>query len=595
MKNKVIGGIAVIAIILLIPSIMPTTVQSPDNQISYQGLYTSVNTSENANDYQAQEQCDDLQTSKIPVLLQESQSILKITDIASDTTGIAITVANRGQIDASDIEMDVTSTEGLFVFIPKKQYKIPQIKSGESTQIHISILGLGMGLATDYPQITCSLHSSDKPDTTGKITANIIGPFVTIIGKVYDENKSYKGYTLFAPMWDRQTYLMDNNGTIVHSWRSIYLDTQASYLLENGNLARTSLVADASLFAGGDQGRIELFDWNGTKLWNFEYSTDQYCQHHDIEPLPNGNFLVIAWELKTVEETVSAGRNPTMVSKNGFWPDHIIEVEPTGYSTGKIVWEWHAWDHIIQQFDPTKENYGIIKDHPELIDINYGGQRNDWLHINSVDYNEEFDQILLSVHNFNEIWIIDHSTTTEEAASHTGGRYDMGGDLLYRWGNPRAYRHGDENDQKFFGQHDARWIEPGNPGEGNILVFNNNKGGRQARYSSVEEIVPPVDENGIYHYITGSAYGPKEQIWVYIAENPLDLYSSTCSSSQRLPNGNTLICSANQGIFYEVTAKKEVIWSYVNPYHQLSSQTSVSVTEIFRYPLDYPGLIDIEI
>ena len=449
-----------------------------------------------------------------------------------------------------------------------------------------------MGILTDYPQITCSIHSYDTLTITGKITANILGSFVAIIGKTLDEKKSYEGYNLFAPMWARNTYLMDNNGTIVHSWISTYMDTQAAYLLENGNLARTSLVADSSLFAGGGQGRIELFDWNGTKIWNFEYSTDQYCQHHDIEPLPNGNFLVVAWELKTSDEAISAGRNPAMVSNNGFWPDHIIEVEPSGYSSGNIVWEWHAWDHVIQQFDSTKDNYGIVAEHPELIDINYGGQRNDWLHINSIDYHEEFDQILLSVHNFNEIWIIDHSTTSEQSAGHTGGRYGKGGDLLYRWGNPRAYRHGSENDQKFFGQHDARWIEVGNPGEGHILVFNNDRGGREGRYSSVDEIVPPVDEKGNYQYTPGSIFGPEKQIWIYIAENPSDLYSSTCSSSQRLPNGNTLICSANQGVFYEVNNKTKVIWSYANPYPQWSSQKSV--TEIFRYPLDYPGLKNLE-
>jgi hypothetical protein len=37
------------------------------------------------------------------------------------------------------------------------------------------------------------------------------------------------------------------------------------------------------------------------------------------------------------------------------------------------------------------------------------------------------------------LWVIDHQTTTAQAASHTGGRYNKGGDLLYRWGNPQTY------------------------------------------------------------------------------------------------------------------------------------------------------------
>jgi hypothetical protein len=81
--------------------------------------------------------------------------------------------------------------------------------------------------------------------------------------------------------------------------------------------------------------------------------------------------------------------------------------------------------------------------------------------VNSVSYNAKLDQILISVRSFNEFWIIDHSVTTKEAAGHTGGRSGKGGDLLYRWGNPSAYRAGKTSDQKLFAQHDAHWIPEG--------------------------------------------------------------------------------------------------------------------------------------
>ena len=104
-------------------------------------------------------------------------------------------------------------------------------------------------------------------------------------------------------------------------------------------------------------------------------------------------------------------------------------------------------DHLIQDFDASKANYGEVAEHPELIDLNFRLSEttnyrdpSDWIHSNGIDYNPELDQIVLSPSNFSEVWIIDHSTTRTEAAGSNGGNSGKGGDLLYRWGNPRAYR-----------------------------------------------------------------------------------------------------------------------------------------------------------
>jgi hypothetical protein len=300
---------------------------------------------------------------------------------------------------------------------------------------------------------------------------------------------------------------------------------------------------------------------------------------------------MVGWEYKTAEEAIAAGRDPGSLPVGELWPDHVIEVEPTGSSGGTIVWEWHIWDHLIQDFNPTKENYGTVEQHPELLDINYGiyeGKYSaDWNHINAIDYNEKFDQILLSAHNQNEIWIIDHSTTTEEAAGHTGGRSGKGGDLLYRYGNPRTYRAGQSSDRRLFGQHDAQWIPPAAPGEGNILVFNNGQGRPEGQYSSVDEFIPPIDDEGTYFLEPGSAYGPDELTWRYTAEDPFDFYAGYLSGVQRLPNGNTLICDGDHGVFFEVTSEKKTVWNYrnTNP-GPLTNQ----VFKILCYAPEYPGL-----
>ena len=398
--------------------------------------------------------------------------------------------------------------------------------------------------------------------------------------------ESYDGYTLFSPMASTTTYLINNDGDVVHTWVSNYKPRLSVYLLENLNLLRTNFLGNNSVFvAAGASGRVELLSWNGTVIWDFEYSSNQYCTHHDIEMLPNGNIFMIAWEYKSATEGLAAGRDP-LVSNIPIWPDHVIEVEPTGDSGGNIVWEWHVWDHLIQDYDPSKDNFGVVSDHPELIDINFAGGR-EFNHINSIDYNEELDQILLSVNKFNEIWVIDHSTTTAEAASHTGGNIGKGGDILYRWGNPRTYDTGNVGDQKFFNNHDAQWIESGCPGEGNFLVFNNGMNRPDVDYSSVDEIVPPIDENGNYIYTPGSAYGPDEQVWIYTSENLTDFFSSGISGAQRLPNGNTAICEGNSGTFFEVTPDGLTVWEYVNPYPSPGS----NVFKIRRYNLLFNPLI----
>ena len=405
--------------------------------------------------------------------------------------------------------------------------------------------------------------------------------------------RTINGQILFPPLYGTATYLIDNTGTTNHTWYSSYTPGAAVCWLGNGTILRTIRVGFSS--EGGAGGGVQKVTWDGTITWDFRYNTNGDLSHHDIKVLPNGNVIMIAWETKTRAQGIAAGRNPNTITGNTFMPDHVIEVKPTGPTSGDIVWEWHAWDHLIQDYDSSKANYGVVGDHPELIDINYGAffmSTNDWLHTNSIDYNPQFDQILLSVHNFDEIWVIDHSTTTQEAAGHSGGRYGKGGDLLYRWGNPQAYRAGDSSDQRLFWQHDAQWIKSGCPGAGHILVFNNGVGRPGGQYSSVDEFIPPMDPQGNYTYTPGTAYGPEQDSWVYTAKNPFALFSMILSGAQRLPNGNTLICNCVTGIFYEVTPEKEIVWQYANNFHcvNLLHLDKKDVPNAKKYALDYPGV-----
>lgn len=405
------------------------------------------------------------------------------------------------------------------------------------------------------------------------------------------------GYTLFPPGCSSTTYLVDNNGLLVHAWPSEGTPGLMAYLLENGLLLRADSVGNGS-FDGGGGGRIKKIDWEGNTVWSYTYSSPQRLQHHDLEILPNGNVLFIAWELKTYQQAVAAGRNPWLLTGGGLWPDHLVEVRPTGPETGKIVWEWHLWDHLIQDHDPSRANYGVVADHPELIDINYTTvwSNPDWTHTNSVRYHPAFDEILISVREFHEVWVIDHSTTTAQARGHSGGRHGKGGDLLYRWGNPAAYRRGTAADQKLFRQHDAQWIPPGLPGAGDIMVFNNGRERPLEYYSTVDQFTPPADANGDFPLEPGQAYGPPSLSWSYAATPPAGFYSDIAGGAHRLPNGDTLICNAVAGTFFEVKPTGERVWKYVNPVgsagpaEQGTTHDCPYVFKVRRYSPSYPGL-----
>ncbi len=402
-----------------------------------------------------------------------------------------------------------------------------------------------------------------------------------------DASKSFNGYTLFAPNMVKTTYLIDNEGRLVNQWESEYVPGLSAYLLEDGTLLRSAAIPHPTDPNNNPTGGFQLFDWDGSLIWEFYYGT----QHHDIEPMPNGNVLMVVNDRKTKAEAIQAGRDPSLIIGAAIRSLSIIEVAYTGPTSGNIVWLWNAWDHLIQDFDSTKANYGTVADHPELIDINYakdGGQ--DWLHTNSVAYNKDLDQIVVSNRHTNEIWIIDHSTTNS--------------DILYRWGNPIAYQAGTEDDRKLFEQHDAHWIGSGLPGEGNILIFNNGNGRPDDSYSSADEIVPPIDGNN-YELVAGSAYGPDDTLWSYTAPVPSDFNSPRYGGTQRLANGNTLICNSDKGEFLEVTPAKEIVWTYINPVTSegiLSQGTVVEdadgnwlpnnqVFRCYKYGADYPGLI----
>ncbi len=373
------------------------------------------------------------------------------------------------------------------------------------------------------------------------------------------------GFRLFAPFGSTDSHLLDTNGVIVHTWPGTARPANSVYLEPDGTLIRA--VDDVG---GSGRGGIQRVAFDGTLLWDFSYPRTGQQPHHDFTVLPNGNVLMIVWDLMTVAEAVAAGRDPALLLP-GMWPswmpDALVEIRQTGPQTGEVVWEWHVMDHVIQDFDPTKPNFGVVADHPELLDINFPqfwAVLGEWNHCNFVAYDPVQDLIVLNSPNQGEFYLLDHSTTTAEAAGHSGGNFGKGGDFLYRWGNPQAYRRGTPADQKLFFQHGAYIIPEGIPGAGNVLIFNNRPGvsSGQDDYSSVVEVDLPAS---FAEPAAGQAYGPAGFAWEYVAPTPSSFYSRIVSNAVRLPNGNTLVCSGDQQWLFEVDPSGQMVWQAYPP------------------------------
>ena len=408
-----------------------------------------------------------------------------------------------------------------------------------------------------------------------------------------DSERVAPGFTVIQTFTAKNGLIINNDREEVAVLENRYPIAHSEILPNGHRIVEGYRQSDRFARAGGYTGCLEEYDEHGTLLWQLNLSSDQYTAHHDFAILPNGNILTITWESVSADQAISQGRDPETVPESGdFWYDGVIEIDPY---KAEIVWEWSVRHHIIQEFDSTMPNYGVVADHPELWDINKyvpsfvtGDVSADWAHFNAIDYNPELDQILLSSNFHGEFYVIDHSATPYEAADHKGGRYGKGGDILYRWGNPANYNRGTKEDRELWGQHDVQWIRDGLNGAGNFLMFNN--GGKDHPWSTVIEIEPPVNADGSYVLNEDEAYGPTDKAWLYDPEPPERFFSFFVSGAQRLPNGNTLINQGAGAKVREVTADGEIVWEY------RYTDYDVPPAGMFRankYPPDHPGVLKI--
>lgn len=388
----------------------------------------------------------------------------------------------------------------------------------------------------------------------------------------YDASQTYPGYNLYYPLNQPTAYLVDNCGRTINTWTDDgFVPGSSVYLLPNGNLLKTASLAGNSpsdIIAGGQGDYVMMKDWDNNLIWEYNIGDTNERMHHDISLLPSGNVLILVWQKFDSIACVLHGRDPAKINDGEIWTETIKEYNP---NTQTIDWEWRAWDHLVQDFDPSRSYFGDPAVEIGKIDFNYnddnyresyddGNYADNWLNANSVDYNSLLDQVLISVPGFGEFWIIDHSTTSVEAAGTAG-------DLIYRWGNPEAYRAGDSLDQKTFFQHDVHWADldlpNSHPDWGKIALFNNQV---EEDASHVHLLIPTFDLGaGVYTMNTDGTYAPEDFDYTYMANPSIDIISKLLSSFQILPNGNKLICAGTQGYTRELNEQDEIVWEYEIP------------------------------
>jgi Arylsulfotransferase (ASST) len=310
------------------------------------------------------------------------------------------------------------------------------------------------------------------------------------------EPGSFNGLTLIAPMGSKTTYLIDDLGQNKHQWESNYTPALSAYLLEDGNLLRTGSENTGNFSVGGKGGYIEEMDWDGNLIWQFKYSDTDKTLHHDIERLPNGNTLALSWEIK-----------------DDIWTEVIIEIEKQGSSSGNIVWQWDVWDHLNE--------LGLDSD---------SASTEDWIHLNSIDYNQGTNQIMVSSRAHNQIWIINKSDGSIATISSV--------DII--------------------AQHDAKWIDD-TDANSNITIFDNGK-----NFSRSLEV-----DSGL-----------KNIIWSYGNSSSENFYADHISGTQRLSNGNTLVCNGIDAIIFELDKSGNKIREYTSTYIETTPRGDIK--EIFR-------------
>jgi len=458
-----------------------------------------------------------------------------------------------------------------------------------------------------YMMITLMMAAMLLPVSSVFAVEMLIGPTGVI---QYDEAKSLNGYVLFSAAGNKKSYLIDMEGYVLHEWVTDSGPGLHDRLLPNGNLLRgftptvdydgNAIPANYGVSIGGKAGGVQEFTWDGQLIWEYVNKTTTSVQHHTFfrDPVSNHTFVLL-WEKWECADAYAAGRaDGTCTESDGLWPDYIEEVDHT-LLPGRpaVVWEWHVKDHLVQNLDSNKPNYGDPSVNLNKLDVNFWypvpwGYK-DWNHGNTVEYNPDRDELIFNSRNWGEFYVIDHAT----------------GDIVYRWGNPCATGNGEcpsfnnNGDEILFGAHCARFIDDSD----NIIIFDNGWVRPEGNYSRSVEV---ARDTSIDLTANPAQDYPDDPIaWEYKSSDPNGFYTTFQGGTERLPNGNTFVTSTDGGHLFEIAREwvinpntgsgswsNTVVWEFIVPARDNDTDAAIclnndrvgaTVHRAHMFPKDY--------
>lgn len=366
--------------------------------------------------------------------------------------------------------------------------------------------------------------------TDEKVDTEIAG--VTL----YLPDRSWRGYNLHCLRTEAVAILMDMDGNEVHRWSDDTDPDRGGWphgiILENGDL----------ITYRQDLGMLRL-DWDSNILWQVNLGV-----HHEICPLPDGSFYVLARRTRRHRGLVLRISDIVRVDEDGrkmvVWSafERLDDIK-RALDTRSFL------DTVLDSLEEAGENISELDTLPAAVHRakTAGRPIYDYFHMNTIsilprtpagerDNRFRAGNILTCFRNVNQIAVLDQDTM----------------EILWAWGEGHL-----------------QWPHhPTMQPDGKILIFDN---GTLRGFTRVIEFDP----------ITG------EIEWQYTGDPPGSFFTPTRGSAQRLPNGNTLICEGDKGRCFEITRDGEVVWEWYNP--DIEEERRVQTYRMMRYP---PELIE---